>query len=302
MAVALEQHPDYKVLRRLKPCMHFPAAAQGPCATMLLLDSETTGLEASRERIIELALLRVQVDLSTGQPVGEVQVYDGFEDPGRPIPPAITQLTGITDAQVRGQRLNEGEVARLLDGVDVVIAHNAGFDRPFVETRLPAFAHAAWACSWADVDWKSAGHSSAKLEHLVATLGWFYEAHRAEADCHALLNVLAQALPTSTTGTYLNSLWAAAQQTHHKLYATGAPFESKDVLKARGYRWDGLQKVWLQILRSDAELEAELSWLADAVYLGQAARVRVETLDARHRYSTRAGVVNVRLVGAGALL
>lgn len=307
MALALEQHPDYKVLRRLKPCMHFPATAQGPCITVLLLDTETTGLEASRERIIELALLRVQVEVSTGQPVGEVQVYDGFEDPGRPIPPAITQLTGITDAQVRGQTLNEAEVARLLDGVDVVIAHNAGFDRPFVEARLPAFAHVAWACSWADVDWKSAGHSSAKLEHLVASLGWFYEAHRAEADCHALLTVLAQQRPTHLTpstqiGTYLNSLWDAAQLTHYRLFATGAPFDAKDVLKARGYRWDGLQKVWLQTLRSDAELEAELSWLADAVYLGQAARVRVETLDARHRYSTRPGVVNVRLVGTGALL
>ncbi|MEN9843782.1 MAG: hypothetical protein RLZZ612_1611 [Pseudomonadota bacterium] len=301
MAFALEQHPDYKVLRRLKPRMHFPAAAQGPCATVLLLDTETTGLEANRERIIELALLRVQVDLSTGQPVGDVQLYDGVEDPGRPIPPAITQLTGITDTQVCGQRLNEAEVARLLDGVDVVIAHNASFDRPFVETRFPAFAHAAWACSWTDVDWKSAGHSSAKLAHLAASSGWFYEAHRAEADCHALLAVLAQKHPTQT-GSYLNCLWAAGQQRHHKLYATGAPFESKDVLKTRGYRWDGLQKVWQQTLRSDAALEAELSWLADTVYLGQTARVRVETLDARHRYSTRAGVVNVRLVGAGALL
>jgi DNA polymerase-3 subunit epsilon len=301
MAHALEQHPDYRVLRRLKPVLRFSQPTQGACATVLLLDTETTGLDAHREQIIELALLRVQVDISTGLPVGDVQVYDGFEDPGRPIPPAITQLTGITDAQVRGQKLNEAEVARLLTGADVVIAHNAGFDRPFVEARFPAFAEVAWACSWADLDWKNAGQSSAKLEHLTASLGWFYDAHRAETDCHALLTILTQAHPLQA-GTHLSALLAAAKQTHHKLYATGAPFESKDVLKARGYRWDVQQRVWQQTLRSDAELEAELVWLADAVYIGQPAKVRVETLDARHRHSARTGTNNVRLIGTGALL
>jgi DNA polymerase-3 subunit epsilon len=301
MAHALEQHPDYRVLRRLKPILHFPQQPQGKTATVLIIDTETTGLDATRERIIELALLRVHVDVSSGLPVGDVQVYDGFEDPGRPIPPAITQLTGITDAQVRGETLNEPEITRLLTGVDVVIAHNAGFDRPFVEARLPMFAHVAWACSWADIDWKQLGYGSAKLEHLAASFGWFYDAHRAETDCHALLTVLTQARPAQE-GTHLHTLLTAAQQMHHKLYATGAPFESKDLLKARGYRWDGTQKVWLQMLRSDAELTAELRWLTDTIYMGQPSRVRVETLDARHRHSIRPGVATMRLLGAGALI
>jgi DNA polymerase-3 subunit epsilon len=232
--------------------------------------------------------------------VGAVQVYDGFEDPGRPIPAVITALTGITDAQVQGQRLDDAAIARFLEGVDVVIAHNAGFDRPFVEARLPAFSAVAWACSWADLDWKSRGHSSAKLEHLAAALGWFYDAHRADTDCHALLTVLTQPTPEHTTP--LRTLLDAATQAHHRLHATGAPFEAKDVLKARGYRWDGGQRVWLHTLRSEEALAAELLWLSDAVYHGQPARLRVETLDARHRHSLRPGVVSTHLIGAGTLL
>ena len=304
MAMALEKHPDYRVLRRLVPCLRFEHQPLGPVCTLLILDTETTGLDATRDRVIELALLRVSVDTATGLPVGEVQVYDGLEDPGRPIPSAITDITGITDAMVQGQRLDEARVAELMTGVDLVVAHNAGFDRPFVEARLPAFGALAWACSWADLDWKAWGQGSAKLESLALACGWFYDAHRAETDCHALLAVLAR--PVSAFGqmaqdgdgcTGLSLLLKAASDTHHRLQATGAPFEAKDALKARGYRWDAQQRVWGMTLRSESALNEELAWLADAVYGGHATRVRVEALDARQRYSSRAGVTAMRLVG-----
>ena len=139
LARQLETHPDYRVLRRLQPRLQF-APATGAVRRVLLLDTETTGLDASRDKIIELALLRGEVDEASGLPSGTVQVYDGLEDPGMSISREIEQLTGITNAMVRGQRIDEARVAELLEGVDLVIAHNAAFDRPFVEARLPAFA------------------------------------------------------------------------------------------------------------------------------------------------------------------
>ena len=103
---------------------------------VVVLDTETTGLDQSKDKIMELALLRVDVDRATGLPVGAVQVYDGLEDPGMPIPPEVQEITGITPDMVQGQRLDEDRIAALLDGVDLVIAHNAGFDRPFCEARI----------------------------------------------------------------------------------------------------------------------------------------------------------------------
>lgn len=307
LELELERSPDYRVLRRLVPTLDFRRKPLGAVRQVLVLDTETTGLESGKDKVIELALLRVAVDMATGRPVGPVQVYDGLEDPGRPIAPAITDITGITDAMVRGHRLDEARIAEMLAGVDLVVAHNAGFDRPFVEARLPAFALLPWACSWADLDWKAMGQGSAKLESLALACGWFYDAHRAETDCHALLAVLARPLAAfgaalaspGDQSTGLSVLLKAAEETHYRLQATGAPFEAKDVLKARGYRWDASQRVWTTTLRSEAALQAELAWLAQGVYSGQATRVRVEALDATQRYAGRAGTPSLKLVEPG---
>ena len=292
MARTLEAHPDYRVLRRLVPRLVFPAA-NGPVATLLVLDTETTGLNAARDKVVELALLRVTVDLATGQPVGAVEIYDGLEDPGMPMPPEITVITGITDDMLRGQALDEAQVLAMLEGADLVLAHNAGFDRPFVEARLPQFAALNWACSFADIDWRQEGRGSAKLTALAGELGVFYDAHRAEMDCHALLAVLMAPLP-STGASGLLRLIQSARAPTFRLQATQAPFDAKDLLKARGYRWDGAQKVWHTRLADEAALALEFEWLKASVYGGRSSRVQVEELDAQTKYSARQGRVSQR--------
>ena len=291
MALALEAHADYRVQRRLKPLLQWPGQASGGVTRVIVLDTETTGLDQSKERIIELAMLRVDVDNASGLPVGPVQVYDGLEDPGKPIPAEVVALTGIRDVDVRGQQLDAARVAELLEGVDLVIAHNAGFDRPFAEARFARFAELTWACSFADIDWKAQGQGSAKLESLAQAKGWFYDAHRAEMDCHALLAVLAQPLPAGGH-TGLASLMQASHQPSYALQATNAPFEAKDKLKSRGYRWHAEQRVWHTRLKSDAELNAECAWLKEHVYGQRRAAVQIEKLDALVRFSGRAGVLS----------
>ena len=287
LALALQKHPDYRVLRRLPQRLDWPAAA--PTAALrhlVLLDTETTGLDASRDKIIELALLRVDVDAATGLPVGPVQVYDGLEDPGMPISAEIQAITGIDDAMVRGQRLDEERISALLDGADLVVAHNAGFDRPFTEARMGRFSALPWACSYADLDWKAQGRGSAKLESLALELGLFYDAHRAEMDCHALLAVLSAPLPKGG-GTGLGQLLERVGQPSYRLQATAAPFEAKDKLKSRGYRWNAEQRVWQTRLDGEAALQAECVWLKAQVYGGRAAQVQLEMQDACVRYSNR---------------
>lgn len=287
MARLLDNHADYRVLRRLPVVTQFAHQPTGPVTRVLILDTETTGLDASRDRIMELALLCVDVETATGLPTGRVEVYDGLEDPGMPIPAEIQALTGISDAMVRGQRLDEQRVADMLASADLVLAHNAGFDRPFAEARLAAFAQLPWACSFADLDWKKEGRSSAKLTQLAMDLGWFYDAHRAEMDCHALLAVLTSPLPSGQTG--LARLLAAFARPSYRLQATAAPFEAKDLLKARAYRWDGTNRVWHTRLGDEAALQAECDWLKAEVYVHRPAHVQVEELDAGVRYSSRPG-------------
>lgn len=295
MARQLDRHPDYRVLRRLVPVLdHGPAPADAPAGVqrVLVLDTETTGLSHASDKIIELAMLLVQVDVATGQPFGTVETFEGFEDPGMPIPEVAKQVTGISDDMVRGQRLDDEQVQALIDRADLVVAHNAGFDRPFVEARFPGFAHKPWACSFADIDWKALGAESAKLSALAQDQGWFYDAHRALVDCQALLQVLGHRVGDDGGDGQVNGLqrlMAAAVRPSFKLRATGSPFDSKDKLKARGYRWDGDAKVWFCSLGSETALEGELAWLQAEVYGGRRAQVEVEALDALTRYALRPG-------------
>ena len=79
----------------------------------------------------------------------------------------------------------------------LVIAHNAAFDRPFVEKQWDVFATKPWGCSMTQVHWRDEGIATQKQELIALCLGFFYEAHRAENDCRALLHILAGTLPLS---------------------------------------------------------------------------------------------------------
>ncbi len=292
MAEKLSAHPDFKVKRRLVPILDFGPGSGAATKRVLILDTETTGLDWRAENIIELAMLSVAVDMQTGQPVGVVEVYEDFEDPGRPIPPEIVKLTGITSQDVKGQKLNEAKIIDMVQRADLIVAHNAGFDRPFVENRLEVFEHKAWACSFAGINWKAQGLGSAKLEFLCSELGWFYDAHRAQVDCHALLRVLSaplKAQPDDMPSTGLQQLFKSAEQARTVVKAFGSPFETKDKLKARGYRWDAEAKVWSTAVKSVEALEAEADWLKSQVYGGRAARIGLETQDAQVQFSSRSG-------------
>jgi DNA polymerase-3 subunit epsilon len=294
MAAQLAAHPDYRVLRRLDTAQEWPALSGPTVKRAAVVDTETTGTDPSSDRVIELAVVVFEYCRATGAAGRVLGRYDGLEDPGVPIPPESTAIHGITDAMVAGQRFDEAEIARLLDGVAIVIAHNAGFDRKFLEPRLPVFAALPWACSWQEVPWSEAGIESSKLEYLAYRYGFFYDGHRAEVDCLALLEVLRRPFvrrdgPTTATETALKLLLDSAREASFRLWANNSPFESKDVLRKRGYWWDAPARCWSREVWSREEVQAELAWLKDAVYAGKSVALDLDEFDARTRYSTRPG-------------
>jgi DNA polymerase III subunit epsilon len=99
--------------------------------TFAVLDLETTGLTAARDRITEVGVVKVR----GGVVLGEFQT---FVHPQRPIPPAITAVTGITDAMVRDAP-SMAAVAPTLRGFlgdAVLVAHNAAFDLGFLRAAF----------------------------------------------------------------------------------------------------------------------------------------------------------------------
>ena len=283
MRRALEASGRYRVLERyVKPTRyHDVPEDEVELRTGLYVDVETTGLSASQDRIIELGLVAFEFDRE-GHIYRLLHELSAFEDPGAPVPPEITRLTGITDAMVAGQRLPEDEVGRWLERAHLVIAHNAAFDRPFLERRLPAFAGRAWACSQRDITWYAEGFEGRKLEYLAMKQGFVFDGHRAASDCLAGIHLLSLPLP-ETGRPALDVLLEHARRKGGRLYAVDSAFEVKDRLKARGYGWNG--RVWFRDLVAE-QLEPEADWLRAEIY-GRAVPVPVFPVTAFERYSER---------------
>lgn len=284
----LDAHPDFKVIRRILPRAAFAERDGRSLSKGVVVDTETTGVDPDKDAIIELGMVLFEFDAETGQAYRVLDTFDQLEDPGFSIPPESTAVHGITDEMVQDARIDDAGVAQFLDGVSLVIAHNSKFDRVFLEKRLPIFETLPWGCSFAQVDWRGEGIGSAKLDYISYQYGFFYEAHRAEGDCFALLEILQQPLPKSGD-LVLKSILSSLSQKSYQIFATGSPFETKDTLKARGYRWDGVKKCWHTTVAGDDAIKAEVSWLKNSVYGGKNARVEIEVHNCLTRFSSRAG-------------
>src|SRR5208282_6223934 len=201
-----------------------------------IVDVETTGTNPESDKIIELGICLFEYDRHTGRIYRVLGSWEWFEDPGVSIPPEIAKITGITDEMVAGHHIDDRAVNYLLGRVVLVIAHNADFDRRFLEKRLPAFATKHWACSRFDIDGKAEGIRSSALEFVAYSLGFFHDGHRAASDCRATLHALAQTLP-GTGRLALQALLEQARLPTWRLWARDTAIEKKDVLKARGYSW-----------------------------------------------------------------
>ena len=287
LALQLEASADYRVLRRLVPREPTAAPAGSNERTGIILDVETTGLDHTKDEVIELGMVKFRYS-TEDEVAGLSETFHSFHQPSTPIPTEITELTGITDAMVAGQAIDPAVVASFADDTNIIIAHNANFDRKFAERFWPAFTHKPWACSMKEINWKQHGFTGAKLGYLLAEVGLFHEAHRAVDDCHALLEILARLLPGTST-TALAALLAHARRNTVRIWAENSPFELKDTLKRRGYSWndgtDGSPRAW-HIDVDEDQHQAEIDYLKREIYQREI-EIHCQKLTAWERFSVR---------------
>jgi DNA polymerase III subunit epsilon len=107
--------------------------------TFVVLDLETTGLRPGGDRITEVGAVKVR----GGEVIGELQT---LVHPGRAIPPAVTAVTGITDAMVRDAPRIGSVLPTVLAflGDAVLVAHNATFDVAFLRAATEEHGYGAF--------------------------------------------------------------------------------------------------------------------------------------------------------------
>jgi DNA polymerase-3 subunit epsilon len=287
MAKILEHTGAFRVLRRLTSRTVITPDDGSELKNGLVVDVETTGLDPNKDEIIELAMVPFSYSLD-GRIFDVKPHFQGLQQPSKSIPDEITRITGITNEMVAGKSIDLEAVNPIVSSSDIIIAHNASFDRRFLEKFCDAFILKPWGCTFKEIPWKEEGFDGAKLGYLANSMGFFFDAHRASDDCLATLELLSKILPIAKISAF-GALLKNARETTYRVWAENSPFDFKDLLKARGYRWnsgnDGRPKSWYLDINT-TNLESELSYLKKDIYQREQDIV-VTKLTAFDRYSAR---------------
>ena len=222
-----------------------------------IIDLETTGLNPQEDEIIEVGLLQFKHNGFTNPVI--TKSYSGSQQPAKPLTDIVRKITGLTDEALEGESLDWNMISEITNESDLIIAHNAKFDRGFMEASGKWGSQCRWACSMQHINWMAHGFKTSSLNYLACDHGFVNPfAHRALFDCATTFRLITP---------YLQELYENSAYREVKVSAVGAPFEVKDNLKMNGYRWDNQKRVWFKMLL-EPSLEAERNFLATEIYRG----------------------------------
>lgn len=183
-----DQPPAAPAVTRETPLSELP---------ILVLDTETTGLDVTGDRIVSIGAVRLH-----GTRIYRSRSFDRLVNPGRPIPPRSTAVHGITDAMVadaEGFPAVYAALSELLEGT-VMVGHNIPFDLAMLRRE----------CELAGIDWQpppfldtlpivvahDPGLANFDLEGLAERFGVdIHGRHTALGDCLVTAEIYARLVP-----------------------------------------------------------------------------------------------------------
>ena len=288
-AIALvERNPNLKLLHKLVPRDFFSPDDGSEKIKLMILDSETTGLDKATDVVIELGYIIVEFSVATGKFYRVLKRFNALQDPGFPLSDEVKRVNNISDEDLKGKKFPHDEVNQDIKNVDCVLAHNSGFDREMVEKEFPDFSTRPWICSLVHGPWDSMGFSTKKLDYLCVFIGgFFFEAHRAINDVEATMELIS--LPAHDGNTIISHIYDRGNDPVFVVWATNSPFETKDILSKRKYKWhdkerNGNPKAWYK--QNIVDLDEELEFLANEIY-PRGGRVRVDLIFPVDAFTTR---------------
>lgn len=157
---------------------------------IVFFDLETTGLNLTQDRIIELSLLKVY-------PNGNEEAYTKRINPGIPIPPESTAIHGITNEDVKDCppfKAIAKELSHLFEGADIAGYNSNRFDIPMLAEE---FSRAEADIDFSRVNSIDVQNIFHKMERRTLEAAYLFycgeeldNAHSAEADTRATYRVL----------------------------------------------------------------------------------------------------------------
>jgi DNA polymerase III subunit epsilon len=245
----------------LKALREFPfnTIAKNP-GKAAVLDVETTGLSSETDQIIEIGVIIFEYDKDTKKITRILEEISELQESISPLRQKIIDITGITDDDLKGQTIDWNLFEEKMKGVEFIIAHNAAFDRGFMDQVSQFCREAKWCCSLNDILWADNGYPILKLDTLAIYHGFFNDnAHRASDDCKALLYLL-------TFNDYMSEMIKASESTNHLVFAKGTKFSTKLTFNDMEYKWSANPKLWYKLYRDKDDAEEGKDKLIKNVY------------------------------------
>lgn len=245
---------------------------------ILGIDFESTGLDNTKARIIEIGAVLFEVENCTWTPTKFIsRLCWSLGDEA--LPKEIVEVTGITDAKLQEEGKPLGpcleELAELAAEAEMLVAHNALYDKGLLESniktlgmdlidKVPNMLQLPWLCSWGDLK-QNKKFKCGKLSHLALDYGVPVdpnELHRAYADVMLMGKMLtaAKALPEEMLKYQQSPSYIVAAKIKPPWEDGG---KEKDQAVKLGYGWQKARGTDLEIPKSwvkkvkDCDLDEE---------------------------------------------
>jgi DNA polymerase III subunit epsilon len=206
--------------------------------TVLILDTETTGLTPAEGEVIEIAAVRYSLSDACVIEAHSwlVQAESNPAEPVNHIAPASLKH-GVDLAWA----WNETDTSA--DGCDAVLAHNSDFDRQWVPEEAERLLALPWIDTCGAITWPRESKPGSSLIHLALDHGLaVVDPHRALSDCLLLARLLTRC---AELGHELATLLAPGLRPR-ALFQALVSFDDREKAKSAGFHWDAPTKRWLR--------------------------------------------------------